>query len=198
MMPIFLPMPCHWKQAAPKVFLWSAVDSEPQTPVLEAVSHSGNSLTGGEVLPVWSHRGPTPLSVYILRVHFASRALRSTSTAAKCCRGASRRWAIMENIFHPDPLELLELPHHFVQRMFKALQSCDVKLLQITAFCCNLTLMNACGERKRGKQDWASPDTKNPNPTSRELSALSVYFASELLDTNATMAHMLNFGEQSC
>lgn len=117
--------------------------------MLGAVSHSGNSLNGGEVLPVWSHKGPTPLSVYILPVHFASCALHSTSTAAKCFCGSSHCWAIMENIFHPDPLELLELPHHFVQGMFKALQSYDVKQLQIMAFCCNLTLMNAHGERKR-------------------------------------------------
>lgn len=109
-------------------------------------------FTGREVLPVWSHRGPTPLSVYILPVHFASCALHSTSTAAKCQRGASRLWAIMENIFHPDPLELLELPHYFVQGMFKALQSCDVKWVQIMAFCCNLTLMNAHGKRKRGNK----------------------------------------------
>lgn len=87
--------------------------------------------------------------VYILPEHFASRALHSTSTAAKCQHGASHLWAIMENIFHPDPLECLELLHHFVQEMFKALQSCDVKWVTIMAFCCNLTLMNAHGERKR-------------------------------------------------
>lgn len=60
--PFFLVISCHWKQAAPKVFLWSAGDPEPQTPMLGAASHRGNSLTGGEALPVWSLRGPTPLS----------------------------------------------------------------------------------------------------------------------------------------
>lgn len=63
--------------------------------------------------------------------------------------GVSHHRAIMENIFHPDPFQLLELPQHFVQGTFKALQSCDVKWVQIVAFCCNLTLMNASGERKR-------------------------------------------------
>lgn len=136
--------------------------------------------------------------VYILPEHFASCALHSISTAAKCWCGASHHWAIMENIIHPDPLELLELPQHFVQGTFKALQSCDVKWVQIVAFCCNLTLMNAHGERKRENKTRFYLAQKKNNPKSRDLSALSVYFASELLDTNATMAHMLNFEEQSC
>lgn len=55
----------------------------------------------------------------------------------------------MGNIFHPDPLELLELLHRFVQGAFKALQNCDVNWVQIMAFCCNPTLMNAHGERKK-------------------------------------------------
>lgn len=87
--------------------------------------------------------------VFILPEHFASCALHSTSTAAKCQSGASHHQAIMENIFHPDPSELLELLHHFMQGMLKVLQSCDVKWVQIRAFCCNLILMNAHGERKR-------------------------------------------------
>lgn len=103
----------------------------------------------------------------------------------------------MENIFHPDPSELLELLHHFMQGTFKALQSCDVKWVQIMAFCCNLTLMNAHGERKRENKTKLYLTQKN-NPKSRDLTALSVYFASELSDRNATIAHMLNFGEQSC